>query len=164
MAEDIEQIVELQNEVKELNKAVSKAIDLNLTLQKKVSDLNEDTFLNAKHINLLKTGNVEYMDKNNTILKEQLKSNIALVEGLEEDTEKKSANNYTKFIKSLLESDFKAIQNELVEDVRRQFTKNKGKPIQQKQSGSKINIIFNIMSLVSFVFLVYICFKYNLLK
>lgn len=158
MAEDAE------NDIKKLSEALNKVIDLNLTLQKKVADLQDDTLLNAKHINLLKTSNVEYMDKNTTVIKEQLKSNIALVEGLEEDTEKKSANNYTKFIKSLLESDFKAIQNELVEDVRRQFTKNKGKTIQQKQGNSKINIVFNIMSLVSFVFLVYICFKYNLLK
>lgn len=60
-------IDELEEVYKVLSEAVIKAMDLNLLLQKKVKDLNEDIFLNAQHINLLKQGELHKQPKNNDI-------------------------------------------------------------------------------------------------
>lgn len=165
MADIDEDFHKLKSEVEKLNQATSKTMDLSLALQKKVSDLQEDSFLNAQHIQVIKNTHQMHIDKTQSVLKKHIAdTDNFIVEFAEEDT-KKGVDNYTNFIKSLLTSDFKALQNETLEEVRRQFTKNKGKKPSESKSnkGFSFNIIFNIMSLVSFIFLIYLCMKYKLL-
>lgn len=155
----------LKNEVEKLNLATNKTMDLSLALQKKVSDLQEDSFLNAQHINAIKSTHQMHIDKTQTILKKHITDTDNFIVELAEEDTKKGVDNYTNFIKGLLTSDFKALQNETLEEVKRQFTKNKGKkPSESKgNKGFSFNIIFNLMSLASFIFLIYLCMKYKLL-
>lgn len=157
-----EDFSKLKNEVEKLNEATNKTMDLSLALQKKISDLQEDSFINAQHIQVIKNTHQSHIEKTQSILKKHIVDTDNFVVELAEEDAKKGVDNYANFIKELLASDFKALQNETLEEIKRQFIKNKGKKLESNK-GSKFNIIFNAMSLISFIFLVYLCFKYKLL-
>lgn len=73
---------------------------------------------------------------------------------------RKKIYNYASFLKSLLESDFKALQSEMLEESKREILN--AKTSNNTKGSFSFGIIFNILSLVSFVLIVFISVKYKL--
>ncbi|EFR47522.1 hypothetical protein HW260_03140 [Helicobacter cinaedi] len=126
---------EYKDKIEKLNSDLTK---LTLDLQKEVKELKEDTLVNG-HID--NTANMSF--------------------ALAEISEEQESSNYEKFLKTLLESDFKALQQEMIEETKRELlTKKVSK---NQQGGFKIGMIFNLFGLLSFLLTLWICAKYKLL-
>lgn len=143
--------------VEKLNEQLT---ELTLALQKEVKELKEDTLVNAQHIKVLKQKNINNLGIVNDRLKEHIDVTADLAEDLGQMSEEKENNNYAIFLKSLLESDFKALQNEMLEESKREILN--AKTSSNTKGSFSFGIIFNILSLVSFVLIVFISVKYRL--
>lgn len=143
--------------VEKLNEQLT---ELTLALQKEVKELKEDTLVNAQHIKVLKQKNINNLGIVNDRLKEHIDVTADLAEDLGQMSEEKENNNYASFLKSLLESDFKALQNEMLEESKREILN--AKTSSNTKGSFSFGIIFNILSLVSFVLIVFISVKYRL--
>ncbi|HBK6299148.1 TPA: hypothetical protein LM653_001891, partial [Campylobacter jejuni] len=85
-----------------------------------------------------------------------------IIEEVIEQSEENSGNNYTNFLKSLLQEDFAKKQHEIIEELRRELG-GKTKPVYSnvKQNSIIVNLSF-LMSMLSFGLLLFICFKFNI--
>lgn len=142
------------------DKLNEKLTDLILGLQKEVAELKEDTLVNAQHIKSIKTKNETNIGVVNDKLKEHIDCTSNLVEILEKEEETNKNNDYTTFLKTLLESDFKSLQNEAIEQTKREILN--AKKIPAKSAGFNFGVVFNVISIISFVLVVAICLKYKL--
>lgn len=148
---------EVKEEIVELNKRLSHLV---FTLQKEVKELKEDTLINAQHLSMLKRLSNKSINTLNDEVKSHLTETENFVSSLEKENEKNGTNNYASFIKTLLSEDFSKKQNELLEELKREFnTKGKEK---KKQSTSLLPKISFILSLISFSLLMLICVKFKL--
>lgn len=143
--------------VEKLNEQLT---ELTLALQREVKELKEDTLVNAQHIKVLKQKNIKNLGVVNDKLKEHIDATADLAEDLGQMSEEKENNNYASFLKSLLESDFKALQSEMLEESKREILN--AKTSNNTKGSFSFGIIFNILSLVSFVLIVFILVKYKL--
>ncbi|MBX7491222.1 hypothetical protein [Helicobacter turcicus] len=142
-----------------------KITDLALKLQKEVAELKEDTLVNASHIALLKNSNKEHIEDLNTNLSELNNATSEFVSGVEKEFNKKSGDNYTEFLKSLLKEDFLALQKEMIEDSKREILNAKGgAKAKQKENIllSFLGFLSPILSLISFSLLMLICVKFKI--
>ena len=143
--------------VEKLNEQLT---ELTLALQKEVKELKEDTLVNAQHIKVLKQKNIKNLGVVNDKLKEHIDATADLAEVLGQMSEEKENNNYASFLKSLLESDFKALQSDMLEESKREILN--AKTSNHTKGSFSFGIIFNILSLVSFVLIDFISVKYKL--
>lgn len=148
-----------QSKINELNERMTNLV---IALQEQVKELKEDTLLNAQHIKVLKDKHQKETEKINDTLKDHIDNTSQLVEQASEMSEQNETNNYTDFLKTLLESDFKAEQTKIIENTKRELLGAK--------SSKKNNDIFatiapitNLLGLVAFVLVFIICYKYKLL-
>ncbi|BAM12549.1 hypothetical protein HCN_1339 [Helicobacter cinaedi PAGU611] len=149
---------EYKDKIEKLNSDLTK---LTLDLQKEVKELKEDTLVNAQHIKILKTKNTNNLNTMNENLKRHIDNTANMSFALAEISEEQESSNYEKFLKTLLESDFKALQQEMIEETKRELlTKKVSK---NQQGGFKIGMIFNLFGLLSFLLTLWICAKYKLL-
>lgn len=143
------------------DKLNEKLVNLIFHMQKEVAELKEDTLVNAQHIKIIKNKNEKNISVVNDKLKEHINLTSNFVEELEKEEEVNNNNNdYTTFLKTLLESDFKALQNEAIEQTKREILNVKKSPA--KDTGFNFGIVFNAISVISFVLIIAICFKYKL--
>lgn len=148
---------EFYEKVEKLNTQLT---NLTLSLQKEVAELKEDTLVNAQHIKSLKQKSQRNISVVNDKLKEHIDLTGDLVEELEKEEQANENNDYMIFLKTLLESDFKALQNEAIEQTKREILNVKKSPA--KNTGFNFGIVFNAISVISFVLIIAICFKYKL--
>ena len=149
---------EYKEKIEKLGNALTK---LTLDLQKEVKELKEDTLVNAAHIKTLKTKHTKSINIVNNKLKEHVDNAEQMSESLAEISEEQEGNNYEKFLKSLLESDFKALQQKMLEEAKREILAKK--PITKAQRRFNIGIIFNTFGVAGFLLVLWICVKYKLL-
>ena len=150
----------------EIDKLLERITNLTLNLQKEVAELKEDTLVNASHIQIIKSSHSDNLNNLNNSVSGIVSSTNEFVEELEQELNKKSGNNYTEFLKSLLAEDFNALQKEMLEEGKREILNAKSSA---KKSGGGENIFFSFLkdispflSLFSFILLVIICIKFNL--
>lgn len=134
---------EYKEKIEKLGDALTK---LTLDLQKEVKELKEDTLVNAAHIKTLKTKHTKSINVINNKLKEHVDNAGQMSESLAEINEEQEGSNYENFLKSLLESDFKALQQEMLKEAKREILAKK--PIVKAQGKFNIGIIFNAFGLV----------------
>lgn len=133
--------------------------NLVFTLQKEVKNLKEDTIVNAQHLNMLKRLSAKSINSLNDEVRTHLQSTGEFVAELEKDSEANETNNYASLIKTLLNEDFAKKQNEIIEELKRQFSQ---KPQKVKNTSSWLSKVSFVLSLVSFSILVLICIKFKL--
>ncbi len=150
----------------EIDKLLERITNLTLNLQKEVAELKEDTLVNASHIQIIKSSHSDNLNNLNSSVSGIVSSTNEFVEELEQELNKKSGNNYTEFLKSLLAEDFNALQKEMLEEGKREILNAKSSA---KKSGGGENIFFSFLkdispflSLFSFILLIIICIKFNL--
>lgn len=150
----------------ETDKLLERITNLTLNLQKEVAELKEDTLVNASHIQIIKSSHSDNLNNLNSSVSGIVSSTNEFVEELEQELNKKSGNNYTEFLKSLLAEDFNALQKEMLEEGKREILNAKSSA---KKSGGGENIFFSFLkdispflSLFSFILLIIICIKFNL--
>lgn len=150
----------------EIDKLLERITNLTLNLQKEVAELKEDTLVNASHIQIIKSSHSDNLNNLNNSVSGIVSSTSEFVDELSEELNKKSGDNYTEFLKSLLADDFNALQKEMLEDGKREILNAKSNT---KKSGGGGNIFFSFIkdmspfiSLVSFILLMIICFKFNI--
>lgn len=150
----------------EIDKLLERITNLTLNLQKEVAELKEDTLVNASHIQIIKSSHSDNLNNLNSSVSGIVSSTNEFVEELEQELNKKSGNNYTEFLKSLLVEDFNALQKEMLEEGKREILNAKSSA---KKSGGGENIFFSFLkdispflSLFSFILLIIICIKFNL--
>lgn len=150
----------------EIDKLLERITNLTLNLQKEVAELKEDTLVNASHIQIIKSSHSDNLNNLNSSVSGIVSSTNEFVEELEQELNKKSGNNYTEFLKSLLAEDFNALQKEMLEEGKREILNAKSSA---KKSGGGENIFFSFLkdispflSLFSFILLIIICVKFNL--
>ena len=150
----------------ESDKLLERITNLTLNLQKEVAELKEDTLVNASHIQIIKSSHSDNLNNLNSSVSGIVSSTNEFVEELEQELNKKSGNNYTEFLKSLLAEDFNALQKEMLEEGKREILNAKSSA---KKSGGGENIFFSFLkdispflSLFSFILLIIICIKFNL--
>lgn len=143
-----------------LEKFNNQITEMILDLKNEINIVRDDTLFNASYIKKIKD---EYASKINVInnaLKEQINDNINIYEELNENN---GSQNYAEFLKKLLESDFKNLQNQMIEDSKREILNLKqNKKIKTKNNNFNIGIIFNILGLFGFIFSLLIILKYKL--
>lgn len=149
---------EYKEKIEKLGDALTK---LTLDLQKEVKELKEDTLVNAVHIKTLKTKHTKSINVVNNKLKEHVDESEQMCNQLAEISEEQEGSNYENFLKSLLESDFKALQQEMLEEAKREILAKK--PITKAQRRFNIGVIFNAFGVVGFLLVLWICVKYKLL-
>ncbi|TNB60688.1 hypothetical protein [Campylobacter helveticus] len=134
-----EQKIEAQNAktMFKLNEELSKLV---FTLQKEVKNLKEDTLVNAQHLYMFKKLNTKSINTLNDEMDTHLKATTEFVENLGIENEKNNADNYSAFINTLLTEDFAKKQNEVIEELKREFN---AKPKITKNKSS-LNLLFKI--------------------
>lgn len=153
--------VKEKEELEKQNKLFEELTELTLILQKEVKELKEDTCVNAQHISDVKKRHSRNLQTLNNDLSNITGSTQEFTNALQGEMEKTQSSNYNNFLKELLESDFKALQNEMIEDSKREMLADKNN---NKTSASGIpNKIFIILSCVNFSLLVWIIIKFKLL-
>ena len=105
----------------EIDKLLERITNLTLNLQKEVAELKEDTLVNASHIQIIKSSHSDNLNNLNNSVSGIVSSTNEFVEELEQELNKKSGDNYTEFLKSLLADDFNALQKEMLEDGKREI-------------------------------------------
>lgn len=105
----------------EIDKLLERITNLTLNLQKEVAELKEDTLVNASHIQIIKSSHSDNLNNLNSSVSGIVSSTNEFVEELEQELNKKSGNNYTEFLKSLLAEDFNALQKEMLEEGKREI-------------------------------------------
>lgn len=148
----------------EIDKLLERITNLTLNLQKEVAELKEDTLVNASHIQIIKSSHSDNLNNLNSSVSGIVSSTNEFVEELEQELNKKSGNNYTEFLKSLLKEDFNALQKEMLEEGKREILNAKSSA---KKGGENIFFSFlkdisPFLSLSSFILLIVICVKFNL--
>lgn len=169
MSYDLKELHEVKEELQKVVNSVSSNIDqsnksltdLILKLQNEVKDLKEDTICNAQHLQSLKEKNNDINHKILNNSNNQIKSTINFVKDLQQENENNSSNNYADFIKELITNDFKALQNEIVESVKREESRNSKKVKAQTPMSAAIALI---LSIVCFVVLLVIIIKFKLIS
>lgn len=142
-----------------LEKLNQDLVTLTLSLQNEVRELKEDTIVNAQHLNALKQKSMTGLNVVNSRLGEHINNVSEMTEVVVDIAQEKEENNYATFLKNLLESDFKALQYEMLEEAKREMLNVKA----PQTSKNKFGIVFNVLSIVSFVLIAVICVKYKLL-
>lgn len=151
---------EFYDKVEKLNESLA---NLTLELQNEVKELKEDTLVNAQHIHALKEKHIKSLGVVNDSLKAHIDNTGEMAGELAEAHREKEENDYTSFLKELLSSDFKALQTDMIEETKRELISVKKPPKKSKGGGNPFNTIANLLSFISFAFLVIICIKYKLL-
>ncbi|TNB59114.1 hypothetical protein FDR72_08815 [Campylobacter helveticus] len=153
-----EQKIEAQNAktMFKLNEELSKLV---FTLQKEVKNLKEDTLVNAQHLYMFKKLNTKSINTLNDEMDTHLKATTEFVENLGIENEKNNADNYSAFINTLLTEDFAKKQNEVIEELKREFN---AKPKITKNKYSFLVKFSFALSLASFSLLMLICVKFRL--
>lgn len=148
----------------EMKDFYNKTANLIVALQKEVGELKEDTLVNASHIHLLKNSSKDRIKELNSNMNELNEVTNELVDGLEQELKENKTDNYTKFLKSLLEEDFKALQNEAIEEVKRELLNTKAQKNKKQENIiiSFCKMISPVLSIVSFILLITICVKFKL--
>ncbi|OCS21961.1 hypothetical protein CFVI97532_07110 [Campylobacter fetus subsp. venerealis cfvi97/532] len=148
----------MEKDVKSIEELNQKLIDYITKLQTENKELIEDTSLNAMHIKQLRDKFERVYNGLNDELRQTNKNCDEFSQGLEVKFNENSNNNYANFIKELVKNDFTAMQNNIVEDFKREF----GGKAPAKQGSNLVSIIALILSGVSFVFLMLLNFKFDL--
>lgn len=142
---------------------LGKIADLTMALQKEVAELKEDTLVNASHIQIIKNSHKDKMNDLNTSVSDLNNATIEIVNGIEDEFSKTSGTNYTEFLKALLQEDFKALQNEAIEQSKREIlAMNKGSKKKENAFMAFLSFISPFLSVFSFVLLLVICVKFKL--
>lgn len=141
-----------------------KLTNLTLNLQKEVAELKEDTIVNASHIQLMKASSKDNLNDLNSSVNSLNNATNELVSGIEEELNKTSGNNYAEFLKTLLKEDFKALQNEMIEQTKRELlnAKTHAKTKNSNPILSFIQKISPVLSIISFTLLIIICVKFKI--
>lgn len=135
---------------------------ITLELQKEVSELKEDTFLNALHIKKLKEGSGKNFENIENCMETHIKDTSEMIEDVFTESENQENKDYAKFLKELLDSDFRATQAEMIENAKREILNMKNSATKSKNSKFDSRIIFNAMSVISFVLILFISIKYKI--
>jgi hypothetical protein len=151
----------LEQKVSSIDKINEKLTNLILELQTEVKNLKEDTICNAQHLQMLKEKNNDINHKIISAQNNQLKSTMSFVNDLQKENEANGTNNYADFIKGLIINDFKAMQNEIVESIKREQGGSDKKVKAQTPMSSAIALI---LSVICFVFLLIISIKFKLIS
>ncbi|CAD7289526.1 hypothetical protein LMG7974_01603 [Campylobacter majalis] len=146
------------NKIEELN---DKLANLVLMLQRQNRDLLEDTNLNAMHIKQLRERFEKAYNGLNGEIRKTNENCDEFSQGLEVKFNENGNNNYSNFIKELIKNDFTAIQNNIIEELRRELGSGNAVKTSPKSSNLTSNIAL-ILSIVSFIFLMILNFKFNL--
>ena len=142
---------------------LDKIADLTLALQKEVKELKEDTCVNAYHIKEIKEKHEKNLRTLNSDISKTATSLGDFSEHIETTINENGANNYTEFLKSLLQNDFKSMQNEAIEELKRTM----GSKRSDKQKKNSIPFIYKLgsfLGIFSTASLIYIIVKFQWLK
>ncbi|RDU61492.1 hypothetical protein [Helicobacter sp. MIT 14-3879] len=150
---------EYYQKVEKLNEQL---VNLTLSLQNEVKELKEDTLVNAQHINVLKQKNLKNLNIVNAKLKEHIDNTDDLAQNLANTAIQKENNDYTYFLKSLLESDFKALQNEMLENTKREILNHQSSNSYHTKNSLNLTTLCNVLSIISFIAIIVITVKYRL--
>lgn len=145
-----------KKEMVELNERLSNLV---FTLQKEVKNLKEDTLINAQHLSMFKKMSAKSINNLNKEVETHLQATGDFIGNLESENEKNNADNYSTFIKTLLSEDFAKKQNEMIEELKREFHQ---KPQKTKSTNSFLTKVSFTLSLVSFSLLMFICIKFQI--
>lgn len=151
----------MQEKIEDIKTLNDKLIEYITKIQKANAELREDNLLNAMHIKQLRDKfNKAYNGLNDGLVQTN-KNCDEFSQDLEIKFSESGQDNYAKFIKELLNNDFIAMQKSMAEDIKREvgLTSTVHKP--------KSNLISNIslvFSVLSFIFLLLLNFKFNLLS
>lgn len=141
-----------------------KLTNLTLSLQKEVAELKEDTTVNAMHIACLKQSSKENLDNLNDSVQSINSTTHEAVSSLAEEFGKNGTNNYADFLKQLLESDFKNLQFEMIENAKRELlsAKTTEKKKEKNPFLAFLQFITPFLGLITFLLLMLICLKFKL--
>ena len=144
-----------------LDKLLNNLTTLTMDLQKEVAELKEDTLLNATHIALVKNSHKDKISTLNDSLIDINKNTSELANSVDEEFSKTGLDNYTEFLKSLLKQDFKALQNEAIEQTKRELLGTKAKATKSNENAvfSFLKTLSPVLSIISFTLIICVKFK-----
>lgn len=131
--------------------------NLVLVLQKQVKNLHEDTLVNAQHLASFLDKQKNNLVKINNVLNDHVGETADMIENIVAEHEDKKSGNYIQFLNGLLKDDFFKKQNEVIEKAQREAL---GK-VAKNNIGNYLSLIISISSAS---FLLFICYKFNILS